>query len=64
MCQLIHYMAKSIETLCGLGRFSSFGQCTLVPKKGNIKALGYNDILDNSEIPASRQQFVFGPFLF
>ncbi len=40
----------------GLGR--------LLPKRGNLIAPAYSDILDNSALPTSTQQFVFVFFLF
>jgi hypothetical protein len=43
------------------GYFSWFGLGPLLPLKGNLNAIAYNYILDDSELATLWQQFVEGP---
>jgi len=46
------------------GCFSGVGLGPLVPVKGTLNSLAYQDILDNFMLPILWEQFGDGPFLF
>ena len=46
------------------GCFSGAGLGPLVPEKGTLSALVYQELLDNSMLPTLWEQFGDGPFLF